>query len=93
MIALAPKLYCCFNGDSEIKSRKVKGVSIRQNNITINDYRKVTKGEIIQGTNMLLQLKKSQMSRVKVVKNAITATHIKYQVLEDFSTCAPLCNC
>jgi hypothetical protein len=90
MIALAPKLYCCFNGDDNIKSRKVKGVSLRQNNITINDYRRVTKGDIIQGANTLLQLKKGQMSRGQVLKNAITATHIKYQVLSDFSTCAPL---
>jgi hypothetical protein len=90
MIALAPKLYCCFNGQDTVKSRKVKGVSLRQNDITINDYRQVAKGDIIQGKNMLLQLKKGQMSRVQVMKNAITATHIKYQVLSDFSTCAPL---
>ena len=50
----------------------------------------------IQGKNNNMQMKKefdtriSIMSNISVVKNILTATHTKYKVSNDFSTCTPL---
>jgi hypothetical protein len=53
--------------------------------------------KFLQGTNNNMQLKKiidNQeiliMTNIAVIKNILTATHTKYRVSEDFSTCTPL---
>jgi hypothetical protein len=57
----------------------------------VYDHRKT-----IQGVNNNMQMKKDFeeqsyiMSNISVVKNVLTATHTKYKVSKDFSTCTPL---
>jgi hypothetical protein len=90
MIALAPKMYTCFNGETTIACR-VKGVKIKQNPITKDDYIKTLQDKtVIKGSNTNLQLHNYQMSKINIVKNVLTAAHTKYKVSEDFSTCIPL---
>jgi hypothetical protein len=94
MIALAPKLYTCFNTEDacdKVISRKVKGVSLRQNDIQVSDYKNTLLNKsVVGGSNTNLILHNNVMSKITMHKNAITASHTKYRVLNDFSTCAPL---
>jgi hypothetical protein len=53
--------------------------------------------KFLQGTNNNMQLKKVIdnhevliMTNIAVTKNVLTATHTKFRVSEDFSTCTPL---
>jgi hypothetical protein len=48
------------------------------------------KKQSITGTNHNLQLHNNQMSMTTVGKNVLTASHTKYCVTGDFSTCVPL---
>jgi hypothetical protein len=93
MIAHAPKVYCAFDEDGSTHSRKVKGVSLRQNNITTDDYKSVLiERTTKKGQNTNLNLHKGQMSKITIMKDALTASHTKMRVMKDFSTCAPLLN-
>jgi hypothetical protein len=56
-----------------------------------------TEKKTIQGTNNNMQMKKDLenkekllMTNISVTKNVPTATHTKYRVSKDFSTCTPL---
>jgi hypothetical protein len=54
------------------------------------------KRKTILGTNNNMQMRKDNnektltMSNISVDKNVLTATHTKYRVSKDFSTCTPL---
>jgi hypothetical protein len=88
MIALAPKMYSYNNGTVSIIS-KCKGY--RNNKLKFDDYNTtVVKKQSITGTNHTLQLHNNQMSMTAVGKNVLTASHTKYCVIRDFSTCVPL---
>ena len=86
-IALAPKCYTIWNNDGTTKSLKLKGVSLKKNRIVSADY-KTALESTVQGKNINLQLKNHVMSKVTVVKNALTATHTKVVVLPN-QACAP----
>ena len=86
-IALAPKCYTIWNNDGTTKSLKLKGVSLKKNKIVSADY-KTALESTVQGKNINLQLKNHTMSKVTVVKNALTATHTKVIVLPN-QHCAP----
>jgi hypothetical protein len=56
-----------------------------------------TEKKTIQGTNNNMQMKKDLenkekllMTNISVTKNVLTATHTKYRISKDFSTCIPL---
>ena len=85
-IALAPKCYTIFNNDNTTKSLKLKGVSLKKNKIVSSDYRKSMDAPI-QGKNINLQFKGTNMSKITIVKNALTACHTKMYVLENHSCC------
>jgi hypothetical protein len=102
MIALGPKCYTLFNDPIKPFARKVKGVSIRQNPLKVNDYSDVIQNDkVVSGKNTNLQMNKSQrtnssgeceirMSKIMINKTALSGLHTKYQVLSDNSICAPL---
>jgi hypothetical protein len=90
MIALAPKCYTCFNAD-ETQATRSKGVNTRQNRLCHTDYISVLDSKNTKaGTNINLQLHNGIMSKISSDKNILTATHTKYKVSNDFSTCTPL---
>ena len=71
-IALAPKCYTIFNNNNTTKSLKLKGVSLKKNKIVSSDYRKSMDAPI-QGKNINLQFKGKNMTKITIVKNALTA--------------------
>jgi hypothetical protein len=90
MIALAPKMYTCFNSERTLAT-KMKGVKSKQNPLDKNDYvNTLTNRTVKTGSNTNLQLHNDQMSKINIQKNILTAVHTKYRVTEDFSTCIPL---
>jgi hypothetical protein len=75
---------------------KCKGYSV-QGKLNFKDYFDVyAERSTLQGTNNNMQLKKDMeeerliMTNISVTKNVLTATHTKYRVTKDFSTCIPL---
>jgi hypothetical protein len=93
VIALAPKMYTCFNlSDKGWKTKgiRIKGVKMSQNKIKSKNYYEVFKQNIMQGSNSNLQLHNGIISKITTAKNILTAAHTKYKVTEDFSTCVPL---
>lgn len=85
-IALAPKCYTIWNNDNTTKSLKLKGVSLKKNKIVYPDYEKsLTKP--VSGININLQMNKNMMSKITIVKNALTASHTKMVVLPNQSCC------
>ena len=92
-VALCPKCYTIWNnkenGSMETKSLKVKGVSLKKNNINPTDYYTIIVDKcVIPGKNINLQMNRNQMSKVTIQKNALTGFHNKMIVLED-QTCVP----
>lgn len=88
-IALCPKCYTLYNLDGLTKSLKLKGVSLKKNNIKASDYREVIdEGIIKHGKNINLQLNQHLMSKITVNKNSLTGKHVKMVVLPNQS-CAP----
>jgi hypothetical protein len=86
MLALSPKT----------TATKCKGYSI-QGKLNFQDYFNIyTDRKTLQGTNNNMQLKKDIeeerliMTNIPVIKNVFIATHTKYRVSKDFSTCTPL---
>ncbi len=68
---------------------KLKGVSLKKNNIVRNDYKEVLMEKSIKvGKNINLQMKNNIMSKVTVNKNALTGSHTKMIVLEN-QACLP----
>lgn len=92
-VALCPKCYTIWNDHSDKAiSLKLKGVSLKKNNIKSSDYESIIKDKIIvPGININLQMKKNRMSKVTVNKNALTGFHNKMIVLENES-CVPFIN-
>ncbi len=99
MIALAPKCYTIFNSGAVTKALKLKGVSLKKNHITSDDYKDIIdNGGVKVGKNINLQMvmnnkiqskiSEMTMSKITVNKNALTGTHTKMIVLENQS-CAP----
>lgn len=87
MIALAPKCYTIWS-DNKCISLKLKGVSLKKNNIKSEDYRNVIENNItVKGYNINLQMKDGIMSKITIVKNALTAAHTKMIVLENQCCC------
>jgi hypothetical protein len=93
MIALAPKVYTCKNKDKY--SNKGKGViKSKLDNLRFDDYKDVLKNEnIVPGESNNIQNYKGSMSKVSVLKNFLTASHTKYVVTADFSSCIPFVRC
>ncbi len=102
MIALAPKCYTIFNNDNITKALKLKGVSLKKNKITKEDYEDIiANGGVKVGKNINLQMvncgksnnkiTEMKMSKITVNKNALTGTHTKMIVLEN-NSCAPYIN-
>ena len=100
-IALCPKCYTIWNGcnnpedplgsnnDGVTKSLKIKGVSLKTNKLTSNDYKDILDNESIKsGKNINLQVKKNIMSKITINKNALTGFHNKKIVLPNQS-CLP----
>jgi hypothetical protein len=101
MIALAPKVYSCYTNNKPAVN-KAKGVGktvIKE--LTFNEYSNVLIDKAIKsGTTQNLQLmhhsSSSQhppqhaMTKMLLTQNALTASHTKYKVSPDFSTCLPL---
>ena len=85
-VALCSKCYTIWNNDGTTKSLKLKGVSLKKNKIVSSDYQKALE-EPIKGKNINLQLKDSQMSKITINKNALTAVNTKMVVLENGSCC------
>jgi hypothetical protein len=92
-IALAPKCYCLFPNQN---ITKMKGVKKSLNKSTAQDYQSAIIKPIV-GKNINLQMKNMPthssnsnyvMSKIKVRKNALTATHTQAIVLSNES-CAP----
>jgi hypothetical protein len=101
-VALAPKCYCLFPKVAEellkkdgietddpklLCVTKMKGVKKSLNQMAAQDYQSAIVKPII-GKNINLQMKSNQMSKIKIQKNALTATHTKAIVLSNQS-CAP----
>jgi hypothetical protein len=98
IIALAPKMYTCFNLKNETLSAialHVKGVSkhVQKREIKPDNFVEVIENKTVkEGSMNNLQLVKGIMSKIELRKNFITAAHTKYRVSEDFTTCLPLFN-
>ena len=91
-IALCPKCYSLFNKNGLTKSLKLKGVSLKKNNIKSSDYKEVIdEGIIKRCKNVNLQMIKNKMSKITVSKNALTGKHTKMIVLPNQS-CLPFIN-
>jgi hypothetical protein len=96
MIALAPKTYSC-SINLQTTATKCKGCN-KRGKLNFKDYFDVyTDKKAIQETNNNMQMKKDLennervlMTNISVTKNVLTATHTKYRVSKDFSTCTPL---
>ena len=57
MIALAPKCYTIFNSGAVTKALKLKGVSLKKNHITSDDYKDIIdNGGVKVGKNINLQM-------------------------------------
>jgi hypothetical protein len=90
MIALASKMYTCFNGNVTVKTA-CKGYGGAASKLAHSDCNKVySERTTLTGTNDNFQLHNGIMSRVRITKNILTAAYTKYKVSEDFSTCIPL---
>jgi hypothetical protein len=94
MIALAPKCYYIHaieNGKWK-DVNKSKGVNIRRNRLTKEQYIRANKGEVIKGKNVGFQVKKvnglSVMTKTEIVKDALTPKHNKMICLPN-GCCAP----
>ena len=86
-IALCSKCYSIWNNDGTTKSLKLKGVSLKKNKIVSSDYEKALK-EPIKGKNINLQLNRdSQMSKITINKNALSAVNTKMIVLSNGCCC------
>lgn len=91
-IALCPKCYSLFNKNGTTKSMKLKGVSLTKNNIKSSDYRAIVdEGTIKRGKNINLQMNNNKMSKITIIKNALTGKHTKMIVLPNQS-CVPFIN-
>ncbi|KAK8897847.1 hypothetical protein M9Y10_000075 [Tritrichomonas musculus] len=88
-IALAPKCYTIWNNNGQTKSLKLKGVSLKKNDIKYPDYKSIIENNSVkQGKNINLQMNGNQMSKLTIQKNALTGLHTKMIVLEN-NSCAP----
>ena len=64
-------------------------MSLKKNNIVSNDYLDILQNRNIKkGKNINLQMKNGTMSKISVVKNALTGLHTKMIVLSN-QCCAP----
>ena len=88
MIALAPKCYTIFNDDEMIIALKAKGINIKKNKLTKDNYITAL-NEVVKGININLQLKDKQMSKLTIEKNALTGKLTKMKVLPN-ERCVPL---
>lgn len=90
-VALAAKCYTIWSDDRTI-SLKLKGVSLKKNNIKSSDYKHVIDSQtVIQGKNINLQLNNNKMSKITVIKNALTMMHNKMITLSN-NCCCPFIN-
>ena len=89
-VALCPKCYTIFNNDdNKAKTKKAKGVSLKNSDIEKCDYIDVIKNKaVVKGTNYNLQTVNNVMSKVCVEKNALTGFNNKLITLMNES-CAP----
>ena len=88
MVALAPKCYTIWNSDQSVKALKLKGVSIKKNNIEFSDYQSIIENNSVKvGKNINLQIHNNKMSKLTINKNALTAQHTKMIVLPNQSCC------
>jgi hypothetical protein len=89
MVALAPKCYTIWVDDA-VKSMKLKGVSLRKNKFTKEDYIEALQGTK-SGKNICLIMKNGQMAKVYIMKNALTGVHTK-MIVQPNQCCHPFLN-
>ena len=87
-VALCPKCYTIWNDDGQTKSLKLKGVSLKKNDIKSSDYEKALTHPK-SGKNINLQYKNNEMVKLTINKNALSGCHSKMFVLPN-QCCAPL---
>ena len=92
-VSLCPKVYTIWNDDNTPKAVKVKGISLKTNDIKSKDYKDVIdNGTVKVGMNRNLQMTRKsgipQMSRIEVSKNALTGFNNKLITLPN-QACAP----
>jgi hypothetical protein len=86
LVALASKLYVCWDDNKE--TSKAKGCHQK---FSHEQYLEVLEqGKIINRVNHTLRMTNSQMSHVYVNKHALTCIYTKYRVSSDGSACVPL---
>ena len=77
-----------FTCNGQTKSLKLKGVSLKKNNIQYPDYKSIIENQSVKiGKNINLQMNNNQMSKLTINKNALTGQHTKMIVLENNSCC------
>jgi hypothetical protein len=77
MITLAPKMYTAFNDNSTV-SLKLKGVSIKQNNLKHYRYLHVLEEKYcIKSDQRNLKKYRNAMTKICVNKTALSAFHNK----------------
>jgi hypothetical protein len=86
MIALASKLYVCWDDNNE--TSKAKGCHQMFSHQCYLDV--LENGTIINGESRTLRMNNGQMSHVSVNKHALTCIYTKMKVSSDGSFCSPL---
>ena len=86
-VALAANMYTIWTDDKTI-SLKLKGVSLKKNNIKSSEYKEIIeKQTIMKGKNINLQMNNQLMSKITVIKNALTMMHNKMITLSNHCYC------
>jgi predicted transcriptional regulator len=89
MIDLSPKMYTAFNDNSTV-SLKLKGVSIKQNNLNNYHYLRMLEEKCsIKSEQRNLRTYRNVITKINLNKTSLSAFHNKYVELDDFSTCGP----
>ena len=100
MICLGPKCYSGIKGDKKVIDSvaktnfvcvtKGKGVDMKKNSITSNDYLNVLDNmTTVKGVHTGFQLKNGQMIQIEMNKNALTCAHTKMFCFPNH-ICAPI---
>ena len=86
-VALCAKCYTIWSDDRTI-SLKLKGISLKKNDIKPCDYKEVLDNQTVKkGKNINLQMNNNVMSKITVIKNALTMYHNKMIVLSNQCCC------
>ena len=87
-VALTCKCYTIWNNDGSTKSLKLKGISLKKNNVQATDYEDALMRPK-KGININLQLKNDVISKLTITKNGLSGVMTKAYVLPN-QCCAAL---